>query len=92
LMAGADAFVVLPGGMGTFDEVFNTLEEALGPYIKGGRDDLFKPIYLLNHDGFFEGTKLQIQKAIDSGFVSARAMNCLKFEDTVEEIIKKIRS
>ncbi len=60
LMAHADMFLVLPGGMGTFDEVFNTLEEALGPYIKGGRDEALKPMYFLNHDGFFDGLKIAL--------------------------------
>lgn len=89
LMTGSDAFIVLPGGMGTFDEVFNTLEEkcGLGAFIKGGQDDAFKPIFLLNHNGFFEGLRTQIQTAVDAGFISVRVMECLKFAKSVDELM-----
>lgn len=89
LMTGTDAFIALPGGMGTFDEVFNTLEEkcGLGAFIKGGQDDAFKPIFLLNHNGFFEGLRTQVQTAVDAGFISGRVMECLMFEDTAEALL-----
>jgi uncharacterized protein (TIGR00730 family) len=92
LMQDADAFLVLPGGMGTFDEVFNTLEEGLGGYIKAGRDDMFRPIFVLNHDGFFDGLKIQIEKAISCGFISPRAMTCLIFEKNAADILAHFKN
>jgi uncharacterized protein (TIGR00730 family) len=42
----SDAFIVLPGGIGTLDEFFNVLASKQLKYHK-------KPIYLLNTDNFF---------------------------------------
>src|SRR6185312_5079545 len=59
----ADAFLALPGGIGTLDELFEAWSwNALG-YHK-------KPFCLLNVDGFWDGMIEFINHAADSGFLS----------------------
>ncbi|MBO0782142.1 MAG: TIGR00730 family Rossman fold protein [Ktedonobacteraceae bacterium] len=74
MMELADAFVVLPGGLGTIDEVFEVLvSRQLGLHPK--------PVGLLNALGYFDPLKLLIEHAIDQGFVSLNASFHLEVED-----------
>ena len=68
----ADAFLALPGGIGTLDELFEAWSwNALGYHAK--------PFCLLNVDGFWDGLIEFIDHATQSGFLSAAAArrNCL---------------
>jgi len=57
----ADAFVALPGGLGTFEELFEVLTWAqLGLHRK--------PIGLLNVAGYFDPLVAMIDRAISEGF------------------------
>ncbi|MES2136461.1 MAG: TIGR00730 family Rossman fold protein [Pseudomonadota bacterium] len=61
----ADAFLALPGGIGTLDEFFEAWSwNALGYHAK--------PFCLLNVDGFWDGMIEFIDHATASGFLSAR--------------------
>lgn len=61
----SDAFVALPGGFGTCDELFEILTWAqLGIH--------HKPIGILNTDGFFNPLLAWIDQMIDQGFVKQR--------------------
>jgi uncharacterized protein (TIGR00730 family) len=57
----SDAFVVLPGGLGTFDEFFEVATEAqLGVHQK--------PIIVVNVDGFFDPLDAMLKGIIAQGF------------------------
>jgi len=61
----ADAFLALPGGIGTLDELFEAWSwNALG-YHK-------KPFCLLNVEGYWSGMIEFIDHATESGFLSAQ--------------------
>lgn len=61
----ADAFVVLPGGLGTFDELFEVLTlKQLGL--------LDKPVALLDTDGYFAPLVALLDSARVAGFVGSR--------------------
>lgn len=61
----ADAFLALPGGIGTLDELFEAWSwNALG-YHK-------KPLCLLNVSGFWDGLIAFIDHSANSGFLSKR--------------------
>jgi uncharacterized protein (TIGR00730 family) len=77
----ADAFLALPGGIGTLDELFEAWSwNALG-YHK-------KPFCLLNVEGFWDGMIEFIEHAHRSGFLSKSRRNQLLVAQTPEEALK----
>src|SRR3954462_12982753 len=77
----ADAFLALPGGIGTLDELFEAWSwNALG-YHK-------KPFCLLNVDGFWDGLIEFIEHAHQSGFLSPRRRKQLLVATTAGEAPK----
>ena len=77
----ADAFLALPGGVGTLDELFEAWSwNALG-YHK-------KPFCLLNVEGFWDGLIEFIEHAHQSGFLSVERRKQLLVAQTPEEALK----
>jgi uncharacterized protein (TIGR00730 family) len=77
----ADAFLALPGGIGTLDELFEAWSwNALG-YHK-------KPFCLLNVDGFWDGLIEFVEHAHQSGFLSKRRRRQLLVAETPDEALK----
>ncbi|HEX6603355.1 MAG TPA: TIGR00730 family Rossman fold protein [Sphingomicrobium sp.] len=76
----ADAFLALPGGIGTLDELFEAWSwNALG-YHK-------KPFCLLNVDGFWDGLVEFIEHAHQSGFLSQSRRRQLLVATSAEEAL-----
>jgi uncharacterized protein (TIGR00730 family) len=76
----ADAFLALPGGIGTLDELFEAWSwNALG-YHK-------KPFCLLNVHGYWNGMIEFIDHATKSGFLSAQRREQLLVAQTPEEAL-----
>ncbi len=63
----ADAFVVLPGGLGTLEELFEA-----ATWNQLGLHGRFKPLVLLSIDGFYAPLIQMLDDATAAGFVSAR--------------------
>ena len=79
----ADAFLALPGGVGTLDELFEAWSwNALG-YHK-------KPFCLLNVDGFWDGMIRFIDHATTSGFLSERRRSQLLVAETPAEALEML--
>jgi len=77
----ADAFLALPGGIGTLDELFEAWSwNALGYHAK--------PFCLLNVDGFWDGMITFIDHATKSGFLSARRREQLLVAQTPEQALE----
>jgi len=77
----ADAFLALPGGVGTLDEFFEAWSwNALG-YHK-------KPFCLLNVKGYWDGLIAFIDHATKSGFMSAERRRQLLVADTPEQALE----
>ena len=77
----ADAFLALPGGVGTLDEFFEAWSwNALG-YHK-------KPFCLLNVKGYWDGLIEFIDHATESGFMSAERRRQLLVADTPEQALE----
>ena len=70
----ADGFISLPGGFGTFDELFEIVTWAqLGLHSK--------PVGVLNVAGYFEPLLALIQHASGEGFIPAAHLSLLLYED-----------
>ena len=68
LMIGrSDAFLVLPGGLGTLDELFEVWTTAI-------LDLHAKPIVLLDPDGFYDGLMTWLAGLVDLAFIRQAAM------------------
>ncbi len=76
----ADAFVALPGGAGTLEEIFEAWTWAqLGHHSK--------PCALYNSNGFYQHLLAMITNMTDSGFLSAKYSEMLILADTPEELL-----
>ena len=76
----ADAFIALPGGFGTLDEMFEILTWAqLGFH--------HKPVGMLNTAGFFDPLLAWIERAVAEDFVKAKNREMLIVETDVERLL-----
>jgi uncharacterized protein (TIGR00730 family) len=76
----SDAFLALPGGFGTMEELFEMLTWAqLGLHNK--------PICVLNSFGFYDGLKEQVNRMEQSGFLHKETKALLHFAETPAEAI-----
>ena len=79
----ADAFLILAGGLGTLDELFEVWTTAtLGLHVK--------PIVLLDTDGFFAGMLDWLRGLVASGFIRAPAMSRVNVARTVDEALDAV--
>jgi uncharacterized protein (TIGR00730 family) len=80
LQERADAFVVLPGGFGTLDELADTFSLAMLDLQK-------KPLVLVNQDGYYDGLISFIDHAITEKFGREAAKQKLLVARTAEEAL-----
>ncbi|MGC2652956.1 MAG: TIGR00730 family Rossman fold protein [Mycobacterium sp.] len=73
----ADAFIALPGGIGTLEELF---EAWTGGYL-GAHD---KPVVLLDPGGHYDGLRAWLYGLVNAGYVSQAAMERLQVVDDIE--------
>ena len=77
----SDAFVVLPGGLGTFDEFFEVATEAqLGVHKK--------PIIVVNVKGYFDALDAMLRSIVDSGFAKKSIFKLYHLADGPEDALK----
>lgn len=81
----SDAFVITPGGIGTFDEFFEiyTLRQ-LAVHKKA--------IAIFNTNGYYDPLVDMLNNAIDKSFMPATNMDLLFISDNPDEIIRYIES
>lgn len=79
----ADAFIIAPGGIGTFDEFFQILTLA-----ELGRKNA--PIVIYNTDGYYDDMIVFMKKCTEKGFIRERALSLFRVCTTAEEAIDAI--
>lgn len=77
----SDAFVAMPGGFGTLDELCEILTWAQLQYHQ-------KPIYLLNTNSFFDSLLDHFKKVNQEGFVSDEHLALLKVFPDKESLLE----
>jgi len=85
LVKYANAFIILPGGFGTMDELFEALT-----LIQTGKIMPF-PMILVDRE-YWSGMLDWIKKSmVDNGFISKQDLNYIQSVDTAEEVITIVR-
>lgn len=80
----SDAFIAMPGGLGTFEELFEILTwSQLGL--------LEKPVGLLNVNGFYNELVSMLDKMVNEGFLQNENREMLLIDPTPEGLILKIK-
>ncbi len=75
----ADAFVALPGGFGTFDELCEMATwNQLGIHAK--------PMVLVNVDGYFDGFLVQVDRGVADGFLKPEHRAMLAVVTAVDDV------
>ena len=80
LIERGDAFIVLPGGIGTLHELTELLR------MRKNRKHA-KNVLVLNTDGFYEGMRVQLERMGKEGFIVPDVIGSVRFASTPEELM-----
>lgn len=81
----ADAFIITPGGVGTFEEFFEvlTLKQL-------GRHD--KPIAVLNIENYYDGLEKFMKTVTERKFITFKCWEMYSYFNTVDEALNYLES
>jgi uncharacterized protein (TIGR00730 family) len=81
----SDGFIALPGGFGTFEELFEIITWAqLGLHQK--------PIGLLNSNGFFNDLISMLETMTAKGFLKIENLDLLIMDDNIDSLLSKMKA
>ena len=81
----ADGFLCLPGGPGTFEEIFEQWTWALLGFHA-------KPCGFVNVSGYYEPMRASIQQMADKGFLARQYVDMLVYADTTGQALDAFRA
>lgn len=83
MIAESDAFVIMPGGLGTLDEIFEVLTlRQLGYHDK--------PIIVVDLAGYWQPLLAMIERVVDQGFADASIRDLYCTVDSVEGVMERL--
>lgn len=81
----ADAFIMTPGGIGTFDEFFEIMTlKQLGRHTK--------PIAVFNINGYYDNIIALLNNAMHKQFMTPESLNLCMFTDRIDKLLDYIES
>ncbi len=80
----SDAFIVLPGGLGTLDETLEIITWAQLSLHK-------KPIVLLNHENYWTPLMELVSNVVEGGFAAPENATLLSVVETAEDAIEQLK-
>ena len=81
----SEAFIITPGGIGTFDEFFEILTlKQLGRHNK--------PIVVLNINGYYDNLLKMMQVSIDKRFITTDCVDLFKITNSIDETLEYIEN
>ncbi len=81
----SDAFVALPGGIGTFEELFEAWTWAQLGYHH-------KPCGILNVAGFYDQLIAFLDHVVGQGFLKSHHRSMLIYSDNAEDLLDRVRA
>ena len=85
MLEGSDAVVTLPGGSGTYEELFEALTmKRLGQWVG--------PIILVNTAGFYDGLLQFLRHSIDERFMGSSHLNMWTVVDEPEQVLEAMQN
>lgn len=79
----SDAFIALPGGYGTFEELMEMITwNQLGIHCK--------PVAFLNVDGYFDSLVGLIDRAVQEGFIQSKHRSLVLVAEDVEKLLSNL--
>jgi predicted Rossmann-fold nucleotide-binding protein len=85
----SDGFIGLPGGLGTFEEVFEAATWTQLGLHAGGRS---KTVVLLDEDGFWDGAHALLDKATIGGVLTEMNRPIIQGASTIDEALRILRT
>lgn len=85
----SDGFIGLPGGLGTFEEVFEAATWTQLGLHAGGRP---KSVVLLDEDGFWDGAHALLERAVAGGVIQVENRAIIQGAKTIEQTLNILRS
>jgi uncharacterized protein (TIGR00730 family) len=82
-MSRSDAFVVLPGGVGSLDELAEIMASNQLGIIN-------KPVGILNTKGYYDHLLSWFDKAVEEGFISPENLKELLVSDSPQELVEMV--
>jgi len=81
----SDAFIVTPGGVGTFDEFFEIITlKQLGRHAK--------PIVIFNVNGYFDELQKLMEKACSEKMVAEKSLQLYKITEDINEVVSYLEN
>lgn len=85
IIVESDAFIILPGGYGTFEEI--------GEIIGGKVNKLYdKPVAILNYNGFYDTLLTFLNEMQENGFSKVPLAEFVLVSDDLDEILNYIKN
>ena len=81
----SDAFIALPGGFGTLEEIFHSVSWAQLNIHN-------KPVGLLNICNYYDDLLIFLDKAVDQNFISQNARSMLISASTADQLIDELQT